>query len=114
MKDLLMLKIYANSNRVIITNPVKNVGTVGELVGFILNVIIGFGWALVFVFIALGLINYITSKGEKDKAKNARNTIIIAVIGGIALFILGSVRFIITSILGTNALSGVEDYIPNP
>ena len=94
-----------------LSNPL-GITNIAELVGSALNIVIGVGWAIAFVYLAWGFITYITSKGEKDKTSQAQQTITYAVIGGIGLLLLGSVRNILTSILGDESLSGVDQYVP--
>ena len=94
-----------------LSNPL-GVNNIADLVGAALNIVIGIGWAIAFVYLAWGFITYITSKGEKDKTSQAQQTITYAIIGGIGLLLLGSVKNILTNILGADSLSEIEDYVP--
>ncbi len=68
-----------------------------DLVNALLKVVMVIGVLLVFAFLVMGGIEYITSGGEKGKTEAARNKITSAVIG---LIILASSYAILTIILG--------------
>ena len=87
-------------------------GSLGAIFGFIINVIIGVGWALVFVMLALGFIQYVMSQGETKAADKARMWLTYAVIGGVGLFFLTAIRTIIPGLLGGNGINvnGVTNF----
>lgn len=74
-----------------------------DLVNSILKVIMVIGVILVFAYLVLGGIEYITSGGEKGKTEAARNKITAAVIG---LIILASSYAILTIVLQFLGVSG--------
>ena len=75
--------------------------TLSAVFGFVINVIVGVGWALVFIMLALGFIQYVTSQGETKAADKARMWLTYAVIGGVGLFFLTALRVIIPGLLGS-------------
>ena len=81
--------------------------------GFIINVIVGVGWALVFIMLALGFIQYVMSQGESKTADKARQWLTYAVIGALGLFFLTAIRVIIPGLLGSNnsiSVNGVTNF----
>lgn len=71
-----------------------------EIFSMVINLIIGIGWALVFVMLALGFIQYVTSKGEVKATDAARQWLTFAVVGGVGLFFISILRTIIPNLLG--------------
>lgn len=108
MKEIIINKVNAQT-ATNLSNPLS-VTSIADLVGFILNIITGIGWALAFGFLAYGFIQYITSKGEKNATEEAQKTITFAIIGGIGLLLLGAVRSMLEGILGAGVLP--EGYVP--
>jgi len=86
--------------------------SIGDIVGFALNVITGIGWSLAFIYFALGFIKYITSKGEKNATQEAQQMITYAVIGGIGLLLLGAFMQILKGILGEGVFTNYNEFIP--
>ncbi len=81
-------------------SPPKNVGffaSASDLTTKLLSIVMVIGVILVFAYLVLGGIEYITSGGEKGKTEAARNKITSAVIG---LIILASSYAILTIVLG--------------
>jgi len=88
------------------------IASIGDIVGFALNVITGIGWSLAFIYLALGFIKYITSKGEKNATQEAQQMITYAVIGGIGLLLLGAFTQILNNILGEGVFTNYNEFIP--
>ena len=76
----------------------------GEVFAFLINLAIGVGWALVFVMLALGFVQYVMSRGEKTAVESAQKWLTYAVIGGVGLFFVTFVRTIIPQLLGGNQI----------
>ena len=100
---MLIQKVFAQ----VPTNEIDLVGnrftSLGSIFGFVINLIIGVGWALVFVMLALGFVQYVTSKGEKDAVESAQKWLTYAVIGGVGLFFVTFLRtLIINLVIGDN------------
>ncbi len=75
---------------------------IGDLAGFVINIILGIGWALTFIMLAGGFIRYITSRGETKATDSARNWLTYAALGGVGLFFLTVIKNIILSLLTGN------------
>src|SRR3989344_4373837 len=86
-------------------SPVTAVDNLGDIFGLIINIILGIGWALTFVMLALGLVQYVMSKGETKATDAARNWLTAAAIGGVGLFFLTALRSILTGLIGANNTS---------
>ncbi len=107
MKLALIQKVYAEAVSTTVTNPLSGTfTTIGDVFGFVINLLIGAGWGMVFIMLALGFIKYITSKGEKQATEAAQNWLTYAVIGGIGLFAVMLIRTFIEGILGVNLTVG--------
>ena len=94
-------KVYAQSVDLNVQDPVAGrFNNLGDVFGFILNLFIGIGWALVFVMLALGFVQYVLSRGEKTAVESAQKWLTYAVIGGIGLFFISFVRRVLPQLLG--------------
>ena len=98
----LVEKVYAATQGQAPTTLVTavSIGSFGELFGMIINIILGIGWALVFVMLAMGFVQYITSRGEKQAVEQAQKWLTYAVIGGVGLFFVVVLKSIIPALLG--------------
>ena len=76
--------------------------TPAQIFGWALNIIIGVGWALVFIMLALGFVKYIISRGEPKATDSARQWITYTILGGVGLFFITSIRYIIPGLLGAD------------
>ncbi|MBW7955131.1 hypothetical protein H3C66_00190 [Patescibacteria group bacterium] len=85
--------------------PTGYATNIGNLISFVLRVVLAVGALLVFGFLVLGGIEYITSGGEKGKTEAARNKITAAIVG---LIILAASWAILNLALGFLGLSGLE------
>jgi len=54
----------------------------------VVNLIIGIGWSLVLVMLAVGFIQYVLSRGDKVGTENAQKTITYAIVGGVGLLLI--------------------------
>ena len=94
-------QVYATAVNNDVVNPLgPKFGTLGEIFGFIVNLIIGIGWSLVLVMLAYGFIQYVLSKGDKTGTENAQKTITYAIVGGVGLLLIMAIRTILVGILG--------------
>lgn len=93
-----------------VTNPLSDVGSLGDIFGLLLNIIMGVGWALVFIMLAMGFIQYVLSRGEKTAVDNAQKWLTYAVIGGVGLFFVYVLKSIIPALLGGNT-SGLNNVV---
>jgi hypothetical protein len=100
MNISLIKPVYAQVSNTLSDPLNERFRSLSDIFGFLINVVIGVGWALVFIFLALGFIKYITSRGETKATDQARNWLTFAALGGVGLFFLTAIRFIITNLLG--------------
>lgn len=111
MFSLLIQPVYAQFEAV---TQLTGVETLGGIFAWIINLILGIGWALVFVMGALGFVQYIMSKGETKAVEGARNWLTSAAIGGAGLFLLTALKIIIPDLLGATGTPGsaqIGDFI---
>lgn len=103
-----------------VTVPTGYAGTVGGLISFVLRAVLAIGALLVFGYLVMGGIEYITSGGEKGKTESARNKITSAVVGLIILAASWAILNLALSFLGLGSLEGALDAVgtisasPNP
>ena len=92
-----------------LTTPLQ-INNLGQVFALVINLILGVGWALVFVMLALGFVQYVLSKGEKTAVENAQKWLTYAVIGGVGLFFVVVLKNIIPQLIAgssTGPVSGV-------
>ena len=82
-----------------VSDPLERVTNLGDAFNLILNLLMAVGWALVFVMLVLGFIQYIMSKGEKQAVDSAQKWVTYAVIGGVGLFLIVAIRRILPQLL---------------
>jgi membrane protease YdiL (CAAX protease family) len=100
---MLIQKVFAQEVPVDLNDPTGGrFSDLGDIFGFVVNLIIGVGWALVFVMLALGFVQYVTSKGEKDAVESAQKWLTYAVIGGVGLFFITFIKTLLPTLLGTS------------
>ena len=69
-----------------VENPLKDIGTVEELIGAVFNAILGIVGALALILLALGGIQYMSSGGDKIAVEQARGRITSAIVGLVVVF----------------------------
>jgi hypothetical protein len=89
-----------------ITVPTGYATTFGNLISFILRAVLAIGALLVFGYLVMGGIEYITSGGEKGKTESARNKITAAIVGLIILAASWALLNLALSFLGLGSLEG--------
>lgn len=100
----LLTKVYAQVDTTI-TDPLRNrIGTLQDLLSFVLNLVMGVGFALVLIMLALGFIQYIMSQGDKAGVEKAQKWVTYAVVGGIGLFLVFVLRGVLQQITGSQAI----------
>lgn len=112
---MLVEKVYATNQTMVpvtVSNPLSRIQNLGQVFAMIINLIMGVGWALVFVMLAMGFVQYILSKGEKTAVENAQKWLTYAVIGGVGLFFVYVLKNILPQLLGdTNSpVANVVDF----
>ena len=82
-----------------------------SLISFILRLVLAVGALLVFGFLIMGGIQWITSGGDKGKTESARNTITAAIIGLIILAASWAILNLVLGFLGLGSLNGALDSV---
>jgi hypothetical protein len=86
-----------------ISDPLNNrISNLSQLFAFVLNIILGVGFALVLIMLALGFVQYIMSQGDKAGVEKAQKWVTYAVVGGIGLFLVFVLRTVIIQVTGGN------------
>lgn len=99
----ILQKVYAGQASVPLEpdNPLSGrFSTLSNVFVFVINLLLGVGWALVFVMLAMGFIQYVLSRGEKTAVDNAQKWLTYAVIGGVGLFFIYLLKLIIPQLMG--------------
>lgn len=99
----LVEKVYATQlpAPTTLSNPVPGVTNLGTMFSIVINIILGVGWALVFVMLAMGFVQYVMSRGEKQAVEQAQKWLTYAVIGGVGLFFVIVLKSIIPALMGS-------------
>lgn len=95
------------TNRVSITTPDGFATNFGSLLSGVLTIVMIIAALLVFFYLILGGIEWITSGGDKGKTESARNKITAAVIGLIVLAASYAILNLALSFLGFSGLEAV-------
>lgn len=74
--------------------------SLADLFGFAFNLILGVGWSLFLIMLALGFIQYILARGEKTAVENAQKWITYSVIGGVGLLLTMVIRNLVPKLMG--------------
>lgn len=96
----LLQTVHAQAATTIDTGIGPQIGTLGQLFAFILNIILGAGFALVLIMLAMGFVQYIMSQGDKAGVEKAQKWVTYAVVGGIGLFLVYVLRTVIAQVTG--------------
>jgi hypothetical protein len=98
--------VYAQAvSPVSIAAPTGYASGIGSLIQFVLRAVLAIGALLVFGYLVMGGIEYITSGGEKGKTEAARNKITAAVVGLIILAASWAILNLALNFLGFGDLS---------
>ncbi|KKU31187.1 MAG: hypothetical protein UX44_C0007G0011 [candidate division WWE3 bacterium GW2011_GWA1_46_21] len=102
---------YAVSNTV--TDPLGGqYQSLSAVFGVIINIALGVGVALTIVFLILGGIQYVMSKGDQKAAQQARDWLTNAVIGFIVVLGALTIRVIVEKLLGADTGSIDTTVVP--
>ncbi len=109
--------VYAVANFTPVAAPTGYADNAGSLINFVLRLVLVIAALLVFLYLVLGGIEYITSGGEKGKTEAARNKITSAIVGLIILAASWAILNLALGFLGlgdlNSAINRVGD-IKNP
>lgn len=86
-------------------------GDFGNVISTILTIVMAIAALIVFFFLIMGGIEWITSGGDKSKTENARNKITAAVIGLIILAASYAVLTIVLKVLGLTSITAAFENI---
>ena len=102
-----MLQVYAQQVSTQVQKiELGNIQDIGDVFGLAINIIMGVGIALTIVFLILGGIQYITSKGDQKAAQEARTSLTNAVIGFIVVIGAFTIRTVLVDILNVTGGEG--------
>lgn len=80
------------------------VTTLSNVYAFIFNLILGIGWAFVFIMTAVNISRYIMSKGEPKEVATAQTAFYYLAAAGFGLFLITASKSIIMSLLGISSI----------
>ena len=105
----LLRTAHAQTVATTVSAPTLGITSLDGLFGLIINIVLGVGIALTIVFLILGGIQYITSRGDKTATETARNSITNAVIGFIIVIGAFAIKAVVENIFGSgpNSVTGV-------
>src|SRR3972149_696354 len=98
----LLQHVYAQGSSIPTTvNRIDlGINTLAEAFAIAINVVLGIGIALTIIFLIIGGIQYITSKGDQKAAQEARTSLTNAVIGFIVVIGAFTIRTVLLNIIG--------------
>ncbi len=96
-----------------VIKPNLGINSLADLFSIIINVLLGVGIALVVIFLILGGIQYVTSKGDAKAADQARQSLTNAVIGFIIVVGAFTIKSIVENIFGISNQLKVNSITPN-
>ena len=116
----MLRKVYAEAIANTVSDPGLETRTLPEYINMAINLVLGLGAAISIIFLMLGGIQYMTSKGDAKAAETARKWLTNAVIGTIITIGTFALRSMIFGMLGmegaalNNAqqINGVIDLTP--
>lgn len=104
--SLVVNKVYAQTVTADIIDPLGGqVTSLANVYAFIFNLIVGIGWAVVFIMSAANINRYILSKGEPKEVAAVHTAFYFLLIAGFGLFLVTASKTIILSLLGVSGLN---------
>ena len=105
-----MTKVFAVALNVV---NLGNIATLADAMALAINIVLGIGISLTIVFLIIGGIQYITSKGDQKATIEARTSLTNAVIGFIVVIGAFTIKTILTSVLQATPITDKgEQVIP--
>lgn len=71
-----------------VPNPLGSINSLTDLIFAIVNLVIGFSYAVIAFFLILSGFKFVTAQGSEDKLKDAKSTFTYTIIG--AMLIIGA------------------------
>ena len=78
----------------------NEVSSLSEIFTWIVNLVIGAGWSIVIIMVAMGFLQYAMSQGDKSKVETAQKWLTFAVVGGLGLALVTAIRALIAGVSG--------------
>lgn len=103
----MLTKVYAVAGSVptnIVNKPSLGWESLADVFNFAINVVLGAGIALTIIFLILGGIQYITSKGDQKAAQQARDWLTNAIVGFIVVIGAFTIKTVVGTMIGGNNL----------
>lgn len=96
------------------TVTLGNIDTLADAMALAINIVLGIGISLTVIFLILGGIQYITSKGDQKATQEARTSLTNAVIGFIVVVGAFTIKNILSNILNVQGGNNdQQDVIPD-
>lgn len=113
----MLRQVLAQAVATSVVNPLaQTLGTtvtIANVFSLVTNILIGIGVALTVIFLVLGGIQYITSRGDTKAAETARASLTNAVIGFIIVVAAITIRYAISNVIfGGDGTAGLENVTP--
>ena len=103
---LITNRAYAQTVGADLTDPLGGqVTSLANVYAFIFNLIVGIGWATVFIMTAANINRYILSKGEPKEVMAVHTAFYYLAAAGFGLFLVSVSKSIILSLLGVSGLN---------
>lgn len=106
----IMLPVYAVD---VVKPTLGNINSLADAMALAINIVLGIGISLTVIFLILGGIQYITSKGDQKAAQEARTSLTNAVIGFIIVVGAFTIRTILANLLDVGDVN-LDNSIVNP
>lgn len=78
----------------------ERITSLSQVFTWVLNLIIGAGWSLVIIMVAVAFLRYAMSGGDKTKVETAQRALTYAIIGGLGLAMVTAVGAVIGNLTG--------------
>lgn len=93
--------VYAQSTTQKLTNPIKNVSSIPQLIGVVIQSLLGVVGSIALIMFIYGGLLWMLSGGNSDQVKKGKDTFVWATIGLLVIFTSYTlVRFIFTTFTG--------------
>lgn len=103
---LIESKAYAQTVGTNIEDPLNGqVTNLSNVYAFIFNLILGIGWAFVFIMTAVNISRYIMSKGEPKEVATTQTAFYYLAAAGFGLLLISTSKTIIMKLLGITSIN---------
>lgn len=98
----MLQQVYAQVNTTGAASTFGQGWTLFNFFTFVLNLLLGAGFSLTLIMLAMGFIQYILAQGDKAGVEKAQKWVTYAVIGGLGLFLIFAIRSALQTLIGAN------------